>query len=293
MLRLRRGSAMRVVVVVGAMLWSGHALAQRGGGRMGGAAMDNERLEPSQTREFFEAKGLFATGLTPVFPTGIDCPGISSPFGSPTRHDGSPRNNDHHGLHNGMDITLATGTPLLAVADGEVVHMGTGGRLVGNFVWLRFDPDAIGRAGHVFARYQHLDESAPLRIGDRVVKGQIVGRSGNTGTAGGHYGTSGYPHLHFNALVADSAEFTVRTAMIVPAAYNYLDPMGLYVTEPVAPFDNQALRALPAERKRVDVSVKTTDGRIIPASGRVIWPVACAEPEEIGANGLIPAHRRP
>lgn len=271
---MRCRSVACVVLALGAMPWSSDTLAQRGGGRMGGAAMDDG---PSQTREFFEAKGLFATGLMPVFPEGVDCPRIASPFGSPTRFDGSPRRNDHHGLHNGLDITLPTSTPLLAVADGEVVHLGTGGKLVGNFVWIRFDPAATGRAGHVFARYQHLDQPAPLGVGDRIVKGQIVGRSGNTGTTGGYFGASGYPHLHFNMLVADSIEFTVRNGMIVPAAYHYLDPMGLYVTDPIGSFDNQSLRALPAERKHVPVSVKTTGGGIVPEGGKVIWPVACAE----------------
>lgn len=268
-----------VAVAVGTMLAPADAAAQRGGGggRMGGPSMERQAIErpEAQPREFFEAKGLFSTGLTPVFPPGSDCPAVSSPFGAPTRYDGSARNNEFFGLHNGVDITLPPGTPLLAMADGEVVHRGTGGMLVGNFIWMRFEPRALGHSAYVqpayaFVRYQHLDEPSPLAVGDRFAQGQAVGRSGNTGTAGGHYGAVGYAHLHFNVLVSDSPDFTVRDAMVAPINFRYLDPIGLFVAEPVAAFNNAALRDLPADKKVVQVGVAGDGG------SRMIWPVACA-----------------
>ena len=74
-----------------------------------------------------QAVGLIATGLRPRFPAGITCPGISSPFGSRTRFDGSLRTTrSNNGYHGGMDISLDVGTPLLAAADGMVIHVGTG-----------------------------------------------------------------------------------------------------------------------------------------------------------------------
>ena len=114
--------------------------------------------------EVFERKGLFATGLEVVFPQGFKCPGISSPYGSKTRYDGSYRKNPHYGYHNGMDITLNTGTHLLSVANGKVIRKGTAGRLVGSYVWLHFPPESTNLPIHIFARYQHLDTPHHLKL---------------------------------------------------------------------------------------------------------------------------------
>ncbi|MBI5120174.1 MAG: M23 family metallopeptidase [Rhodospirillales bacterium] len=217
-------------------------------------------------------RGLFATGLSPVFPQGVDCPGISSPFGSPNRYDGSPRKNDFGGLHNGMDITLETGAPLLAVADGEVAHAGTAGQLVGNFIWIRFAPEATGLPTYVFAKYQHLNEPSPLRPGDMVVQGQTIGLAGNTGTTGGHYGFAGYTHLHINLLASQSPDFKTAGPMLRPETIVYLDPMGLYGPGLA---DNFKLKALPEADKRLPVSVMTGDGKRLANGPKPIWPVAC------------------
>lgn len=217
-------------------------------------------------------RGLFATGLSPIFPQSVDCPAISSPFGSPTRYDGSSRQNEFGGLHNGMDVTLETGTPLLAVADGEVAHAGSAGRLVGNFVWIRFAPEATGLPAYVFAKYQHLNEPSPLRPGDKVVQGQTVGLAGNSGTTGGHYGFVGYTHLHINLLASQSPDFKTTGPMLRPETIAYLDPMGLYGPGLA---DNFKLKALPEADKRLPVSVMTADGRRLANGPKAIWPVAC------------------
>ncbi len=251
-------------------LASAGAMAQKG--RMGGQAQEMATRESLET---FTERGLFATGLSPLFPEGVDCPDVSSFYASPTRYDGSPRANDHYGLHNGLDISLKFATPLLAVADGEVAHAGSGGRLVGNFIWIRFGPEATGLPVHVFARYQHLDSPSPLRPGDRVVRGQTVGLSGNTGTVGGHYGQAGYPHLHLNLLISKSPDFTLNGQMLRPDMIEYLDPLGLYLAPPVDEISNRLLRDLPESRKKLAVSVMTTDGITLSAAAKSIWPVAC------------------
>ncbi|MBF0269024.1 MAG: M23 family metallopeptidase [Alphaproteobacteria bacterium] len=220
------------------------------------------------------SRGLFATGLTPVFPQGVSCSAIASPFGSPTRYDGSPRKNEFGGLHNGMDITLETGTPLLAVADGEVAHVGTAGRLVGNFIWIRFAPEATGLSAYIFAKYQHLDVPAVLQPGDKVVRGQTVGLAGNTGTTGGHYGAQGYTHLHINLLASPGPAFTVLGPMLRPEVIAYLDPMGLYGPGLA---NNHALAGLPEDQKRLPVSVMTSRGQRVDNGSKPIWPVACVE----------------
>lgn len=251
---------------------AGEAFAQKGRG--GGGAQVQEATEG---REVFQQRGLFPTGLSPVFPTGVECPGISSPYASPTRYDGSARRNDHYGLHNGMDVSLDIGTPLLAVADGEVVHAGSAGMLVGNFIWVRFAPEATGLPVYVFAKYQHLDVPSPLKPGDKVVRGQSVGPAGRTGTVGGYYGAAGYPHLHINLLVSQSPDFSVNGPMVRPASeLTYLDPMGLYAQpQPGVAFDNHWLQGLPEAQKRFPVSVMTGEGMFVGGTSKTVWPVAC------------------
>ena len=234
-----------------------------------------KKIEAAAPYEYYEAKGLFATGLKPVFPDGFDCPPISSPYGSMTRYDGSRRNNAHHGYHDGMDITLDIGTPLLSVADGEVIHTGSAGRLVGNYVWLRYAPEVTGLSVHVFARYQHLDEPSPLDVGDRVRAGQSVGPAGRTGTTGGHYGDKGYPHMHLVFRTGPGPDFSAKGATIGPKSLNYLDPLGLYVDFTGSEVSNHVLRDLPAARKNVPVPIVTGDGAVVPEGARTVWPVAC------------------
>src|SRR5690606_29341435 len=73
-----------------------------------------------------------ASGIVPQFDAGARCPPVASPFASPTRYDGSRRPADRFGgLHGGLDISLAEGTPLLAIAGGKVVHSGEGGQAEG------------------------------------------------------------------------------------------------------------------------------------------------------------------
>ena len=227
--------------------------------------------------EVFEAKGLFATGLVPVFPEGLDCPPISSPYGSQTRYDGSQRNNPYHNYHNGMDISLKPGTSLLAVAGGTVIHKGTAGRLVGNYVWLHLPPETTQLPIHIFARYQHLDEPSPLNVGDVVKTGDIVGSGGATGTTGGHFGSSGYSHLHLLLSTGPSADHQVSAnmQMIKHAAQNFFDPMGLYLDRTIGAVTNHALRDLSTDQKKVPIPVRTTDGRTIPNGANLVWPLAC------------------
>lgn len=243
-------------------------------GRRRGRMMKRKSKAPYA---FFEAKGLFATGLEPNFPDGVNCPTISSPYGSQTRYDGSQRNNQFHNYHNGMDITLEPGTPLLAVTDGTVVHKGTAGRLVGNYIWLHFPPEATKLSIHVFARYQHLDEPSSLKVGDAVKLGDTVGLGGATGTTGGHFGSSGYSHLHLVLSTGPSAEHRVKpgASRINHDVMKFFDPMGLYLGRSLGAVTNHALRDLPRDKKKVPVAVRTRDGRTIPDGARVIWPLAC------------------
>ena len=89
------------------------------------------------------------------------------------------------GWHHGNDIFAASGTPLVAVADGTLSKVGVN-HLGGNRLWLT---DDRGTAYY----YAHLSAYAPGIIdGVRVRAGQVIGFVGNTGDA-----ISTPPHLHF------------------------------------------------------------------------------------------------
>lgn len=89
------------------------------------------------------------------------------------------------GWHQGTDVFAASGTPLVAVADGTLSKVGVNG-IGGNRLWLT---DDRGTAYY----YAHLAAFAPgAADGVRVRAGQVVGFVGNTGDA-----ISTPPHLHF------------------------------------------------------------------------------------------------
>jgi murein DD-endopeptidase MepM/ murein hydrolase activator NlpD len=89
------------------------------------------------------------------------------------------------GWHHGNDIFAPLGTPVLAVADGELFLVGVNA-IGGNRLWLRDD------SGNEFY-YAHLSAYTPLaHNGARVKAGDVIGFVGTTGDA---LGTP--PHLHF------------------------------------------------------------------------------------------------
>ncbi len=84
--------------------------------------------------------------------------------------------------HDGLDLAAPLGTPVLAAADGQVIEAGTasdGAVVVG-----------IRHADGSETRYAHLQAGLPVRVGEAVHAGEVIGRVGMTGNTTG-------PHLHF------------------------------------------------------------------------------------------------
>ncbi len=88
--------------------------------------------------------------------------------------------------HQGVDMIAASGTPIVAVVDGEATFKNS--RLGGKSIWIHTDD------GDKFF-YAHLDgwegESRTVEAGE------VVGYLGSTGNARG-------PHLHFETHIAGS-----------------------------------------------------------------------------------------
>jgi murein DD-endopeptidase MepM/ murein hydrolase activator NlpD len=90
-----------------------------------------------------------------------------------------------HQVHLGYDLAVVEHTPVLAANDGVVVYAGYFG-LYGNTI-------VIDHGCGLQSLYGHLS-SIGTRAGEQVKRRQEIGRSGQTGLAGGD-------HLHFTTLV--------------------------------------------------------------------------------------------
>ena len=84
-------------------------------------------------------------------------------------------------FHNGLDIAVAVGTPVVAVRNAIVYHVSYS-PLNGYYMRLRCDDGY-----HII--YAHLSEIL-AGVNDRVAQGEKVALSGNTGQSTG-------PHLHY------------------------------------------------------------------------------------------------
>lgn len=129
--------------------------------------------------------GTTIAGLTLSWPmTGFQ---ITQAFG-PTSFVLEPPLGSYPHFHTGVDMAAALGTPVMAAADGVVVAVGHTSVGYGNFV-------IIAHGGGIATLYGHLLATQVL-VGDRVVRGQQIGREGSTGYSTG-------AHLHFELRIND------------------------------------------------------------------------------------------
>jgi murein DD-endopeptidase MepM/ murein hydrolase activator NlpD len=96
-------------------------------------------------------------------------------------------------MHSGIDFTPGAGVPIEAVADGVVVGSSVADGSWGVHVTIEHDIDGVTYR----SAYAHMQSgSMTLSLGDKVKRGQVIGRVGNTGQSFG-------AHLHFVIQTAD------------------------------------------------------------------------------------------
>ncbi|AEF42022.1 M23 family metallopeptidase [Hoyosella subflava] len=88
-------------------------------------------------------------------------------------------------LHGGIDIAAPIGTPIVAVADGEVIDSGPAAGF-GLWVRIRHDDGTVTVYGH--------NDTNIAQVGDRVHAGQQIATVGNRGFSTG-------PHVHFEVWI--------------------------------------------------------------------------------------------
>ena len=100
---------------------------------------------------------------------------------------------EYSGSHPGVDIKTPLGTPVYATANGIVFKAANQRTGFGKHIIIMHigapDPKNPEKKTTLYSAYAHLSEIL-VREGDKVTKGQLIGRTGQTGMATG-------PHLHF------------------------------------------------------------------------------------------------
>jgi murein DD-endopeptidase MepM/ murein hydrolase activator NlpD len=84
------------------------------------------------------------------------------------------------GYHTGIDVACPVGTDIIAVADGKIEKANWG---------ASYGVQLVQKIEGGWVIYAHLSKTL-VKPGDKVVKGQHIAESGNTGNSSG-------PHLHF------------------------------------------------------------------------------------------------
>jgi murein DD-endopeptidase MepM/ murein hydrolase activator NlpD len=89
-------------------------------------------------------------------------------------------------MHAGIDLSGPSGTPIYATADGTVSEAGWNSGGYGNLV-------KVDHGRGIETRYGHLSKMT-VRAGERVTRGQLIGRMGSTGRSTGS-------HLHYEVRI--------------------------------------------------------------------------------------------
>lgn len=141
--------------------------------------IEKERAKSAQAVARISPERLWEDGFVrPV--SGI----VTSAFGGKRMFNGKMRS-----YHRGVDLRGAQGTPIKALAGGEVV-LAENMYYSGNVVYLDHGQGVISIYCHMSAM--------DVRPGDRVRAGQVLGKVGATGRVTG-------PHLHLGLLVLGEA----------------------------------------------------------------------------------------
>lgn len=110
---------------------------------------------------------------------------VTQPFGC-TGFSWEPPNGSCANWHSGIDIVAPYGTAVRASGSGRVVYIGWNYADGADPAWIVI----IAHSSNLTTWYAHMQPRYPVRVGQFVKKGQVIGYEGNTGRSTG-------AHLHW------------------------------------------------------------------------------------------------
>jgi hypothetical protein len=204
------GAAAGLTAATGGVGIVGSGVAYAGGSYVG--SMAGEGLYDM----LFSGQGGESSTVALGSSSGSGAPKLVHPVPKGSKITGGFTSSDklHPNGHKGIDFGVSTGTTVMAAADGEVIFVGGNSKNTypgGPRVWgLNIQ---IKHAGGYKTIYAHLS-GANVSVGAKVVAGQAIGQSGNSG-----FSTA--PHLHFE--LQDSNGSPVNPTSLLGVAYT--DPI--------------------------------------------------------------------
>jgi murein DD-endopeptidase MepM/ murein hydrolase activator NlpD len=109
---------------------------------------------------------------------------VTTPFGGKTKGEK---------FHPGVDVANVQGTPIPALADGQITTVVKTINGFGNIVTLKDREGSVHQYGHL--------QGSNVRPGQTVRRGQPIGRMGKTGNS---YSPSGGDPTHLDVRIADA-----------------------------------------------------------------------------------------
>lgn len=120
-----------------------------------------------------------------------------------TYSNGKPHGSRYYynGRPCGIDIGVPVGTSVLATADGVVTEKkNKGTNSFGKFIVIKHNDGT-------YSLYAHLSDYSMVNVGQRVNRGTIIAKSGNTGNSTG-------PHLHFEMSGRDTYQYFKNAGIV-------------------------------------------------------------------------------
>jgi hypothetical protein len=166
------------------------------------------------------------------------------------------------GMHNGIDIRVPIGTPVLTAMNGRVIAVGDQPRGYGKYVVIEHpevpDPESpTKKTTMLYTTYAHLS-SFYVNKGDLVQKGNTIALSGNTGKSTG-------PHLHFQ-IDRENAPFHPYYPTSQSDGYAFTVHPMLYVQSQFTPLEQPSTLVARTESRR---SERATDPGDVVAPRRI------------------------
>lgn len=230
-------------------------------------------------------RGLFETGLSPIFPVQAECRGIDEGYAISY----AAKRGGREPYHGGIDMPAPWGTPIIAVASGMVVGKFQGERSFrGIEIVLRHSPDDTGIPLWIYTQYAHCSEMPTLELGQRVRMGDRLCPTGNTGIGlTGVQSNRRRPAVHFAAFFSASEQYVQVRNAIIPAEGYWLDPVALF--RKTLPLDSNTMKELPEAEKKIPVSIMFDNGETFPTDTKIVWPYTCTR-KSGKASQLSPRH---